>query len=77
MTTRDPESQRRTVTVQEPQRRTVNIREAAKILGIGRDQAYMAARLGQLPVIRIGKRLLVSVPALERMLAEAGQADGG
>ena len=65
MTTRDPESQRRTVTVQ----------EAAKILGIGRDQAYTAARLGQLPVIRIGKRLLVSVPALERMLAEAGKHD--
>jgi excisionase family DNA binding protein len=55
------------------QRRTVNIKEAAKILGIGRDQAYNAARLGQLPVIKIGKRLLVSVPALERMLEEAGQ----
>ena len=58
---------------QEKQRRTVTIQEAAKILGIGRDQAYNAARLGQLPVIRIGKRLLVSIPALEKMLSEAGQ----
>jgi excisionase family DNA binding protein len=54
------------------QRRTVTIKEAARILGIGRDQAYNAARLGQLPVIKIGKRLLVSLPALEKMLEEAG-----
>ena len=60
----------------EAQRRTVTVQEAAKILGIGRDQAYNAARLGQLPVIKIGKRLLVSVPALERMLEEAGQRPG-
>ena len=56
------------------QRRTVTIQEAAKILGIGRDQAYTAARLGQLPIIKIGKRLLVSLPALTRMIEEAGQA---
>jgi excisionase family DNA binding protein len=63
------------VAEKDAQRRTVTIKEAAKILGIGRDQAYSAARLGQLPVIRIGKRLLVSLPALERMLEEAGQKD--
>jgi excisionase family DNA binding protein len=56
------------------QRRTVTIKEAAKIMGIGRDQAYAAAHSGQLPVIRIGKRLLVSLPALEKMLTEAGEA---
>ena len=56
----------------EVQRRTVTIQEAAKILGIGRDQAYNAARLGQLPVIKIGKRLLLSLPALNKMLEEAG-----
>jgi excisionase family DNA binding protein len=60
----------------EPQRRTVTIQQAAKILGIGRDQAYNAARLGQLPVIKIGKRLLVSLPALNRMIEEAGRTNG-
>ena len=57
------------------QRRTVSIQEAAKILGIGPDQAYNAARLGQIPTIRLGRRLLVPLPALEKLLAEAGQLD--
>lgn len=56
----------------EERKRTVTIQEAAKILGIGRDQAYNAARSGQLPVIRIGKRLLVSLPALNKMIENAG-----
>jgi excisionase family DNA binding protein len=60
----------------EAQKRTVTIQEAAKILGIGRDQAYTAARLGQLPVIKIGKCLLVSLPALNRMIEEAGRTNG-
>ena len=55
------------------QKRTMTIQQAAKVLGIGRDQAYMAAKLGQIPTIRIGRRLLVSLPALERLLSEAGQ----
>lgn len=54
------------------QRETLSIVEAAKILGVGRNQAYEAARRGQIPVIRIGSRLLVPVAALERMLATAG-----
>jgi excisionase family DNA binding protein len=50
--------------------RTYKIEEAAQLLGIGRNQAYSAAKTGQLPgVIKIGKRLLVSRAALDRMLA--------
>lgn len=49
-------------------RRTATVQEAAKVLGIGRNQAYEAARRGQLPTIRMGKRLLVPLAALERML---------
>lgn len=57
---------------------TFTIPEAAKILGIGRTAAYDAARTGQIPVIKIGKRLLVPKTALDRMLSEAGcpQAEG-
>lgn len=49
--------------------KTRTIEEAAKVLGIGRNQAYEAARRGDLPTLRIGKRILVPVAALERLLA--------
>ena len=51
-------------------KRTHTIPEAAKILGIGRTAAYEAARTGQIPTISIGKRRLVPVAALERLLDE-------
>jgi excisionase family DNA binding protein len=37
-------------------------------LGIGRNQAYEAAHRGEIPSIRIGKRILVPVAALDRLL---------
>jgi excisionase family DNA binding protein len=48
--------------------RTYKIEEAARILRIGRNQAYEAARRGEIPTIKIGKRLLVPCDALDRML---------
>lgn len=42
----------------------VSVEEAAKVLGLGRSAAYEAARRGELPTRRIGRRLLVPVPAL-------------
>ena len=50
------------------ERRTLTIEEAARALGIGRNQGYLAAKRGDIPVIRIGKRMLVPRAALERML---------
>jgi excisionase family DNA binding protein len=52
----------------EIQKQTISIDEAAKVLGIGRNKAYEAAHCGEIPTIRIGKRLLVPLAALERML---------
>ena len=49
-------------------RKTLSIPEAARVLGIGRSAAYQAARAGELPTIRIGRRVLVPVVALERVL---------
>ncbi len=49
-------------------RLTVTMPEAAKLLGIGRNTAYEAARRGEIPIVRIGKRLLVPVSALDRLL---------
>jgi excisionase family DNA binding protein len=43
---------------------TISVEEAAEFVGIGRSAAYEAARTGQLPTRRLGRRLLVPVPAL-------------
>lgn len=52
-----------------PQRRlTCSIGEAGALLGIGRASAYEAARTGQIPTIRLGRRLVVPRAALERLL---------
>lgn len=50
-------------------KQTLTIAEAAKVLGVGRNSAYEAARRGEIPTIRIGKRLLVPMAGLNRMLA--------
>ena len=54
-------------------KKTLTVPEAGKVLGIGRSAAYEAARTGQLPVIKIGRRRLVPRVALERLLDEAGK----
>ncbi len=52
------------------QKQTLTVPEAAEMLNIGRNQAYEAARRGEIPTIRIGKRILVPRVALDRMLSE-------
>jgi excisionase family DNA binding protein len=54
----------------EPQteRLAITIEEAAERLGIGRSLAYAAAKDGSLPVRRIGRRLVVPLAQLNRML---------
>lgn len=50
-------------------RRTYDVEEAAKLLGIGRNAAYDAARRGEIPTIKMGRRLLVPKAALDRLLS--------
>jgi excisionase family DNA binding protein len=50
-------------------RRVVTVGEAAAILRISRGAAYQAAKAKELPTIRIGRRLLVPIAALERLLS--------
>lgn len=52
-----------------PRKETSSIVAAAKRLGIGRNQAYEAARRGDIRVIRIGKRMLVPNAWLDRVLS--------
>ena len=52
-------------------RETMTVPEAAKMLGISRGLAYEMARIGRLPTIRFGKRLVIPRRALERLLEES------
>lgn len=47
---------------------TVSVPEAARMLGIGRNAAYDSVKRGELPALKFGKRLVVPMAALERML---------
>ena len=51
--------------------KTLTIEEASKALGVSRNKAYEAAKRGEIPTIKIGKRILVPRAALERMLQGA------
>jgi len=55
------------------ERVTFTVEETARLLGIGRQIAYNRVKTGEIPVIKIGRRLLVPRRALEKLL-EQGQA---
>ena len=54
-------------------RLTITIPEFAKAFGINRATAYRMAKDGTLPVIRVGKRILIPKVALQRWLEDAYQ----
>jgi excisionase family DNA binding protein len=53
-------------------RSTLSVEEAAEVLGLSRAAAYIAANSGDLPIVRIGRRMVVPRFALERLLLGAG-----
>ena len=60
-------------------RQTLTVEETARLLRISRNSAYEAARTGEIPTIRIGKRVLVPIGGLERLLGRSladGEPDG-
>lgn len=52
-----------------PRRLTLTVEEAAAALGISRAFAYESVNRGDIPSIRIGRRILVPKAALDRMLS--------
>jgi excisionase family DNA binding protein len=50
---------------------TLTVEEAGRKVGLGRSAAYGAVRRGEIPVVRIGRKLFVPEKALEMWLAEA------
>ena len=49
--------------------KTLTVDETARELGICRPAAYRGIRNGEIPSIRVGKRILVPREALKRLLA--------
>lgn len=47
---------------------TISVEEASTLLGISLRSAYKAAHAGELPTLRLGRRLLVPTPKLLHML---------
>lgn len=50
---------------------TITIEQTAELLGLGRTAAYEAARRGEFPTRRLGRRIVVPVPALLEWLGMA------
>jgi len=58
-------------------RAVYTVMEAAALLGLSRNSTYERINRGEIPSIRLGKRLLVPKAALERMLGGAGARISG
>ena len=54
--------------VNDDTRLTYSVTEAAKALGLSRNSCYAACERGELPCLRIGKRILIPRAKLERLL---------
>ncbi len=57
-----------TYSVPEPE--TYSVPDAGRRLGLGGNASYDAARRGELPVLRFGRKLRVPSIALQRLLTE-------
>lgn len=55
-------------------RLTMRVEEAAGLLGISRGLAYELVNRGELPALRLGRRLVVPISALEDLVAGVGKA---
>ena len=49
-------------------RPTLTVEEAGDALGISRASAYEGVRTGEIPSIRVGRRIVVPTAALRRLL---------
>ena len=59
------------------EKRTISVEEAGRQLGLSRNSAYQAAGRGEIPTIKIGRRLLVPIVAFERLFDRPSDASRG
>lgn len=67
---------------EQPERLTYSVEEVATVLGISRAFAYEAVQRGDIPHLRIGRRILIPRSALQRLvdspsLTSAEPREGG
>ena len=60
----------------ERDRLTLSIEEAAALLGISRALAYDLVRRGELPQLRLGRRIVVPRKPLENLIDDCTQPNG-
>ncbi len=78
MTANRPRAGQITCTLEEIRTRpTISIAEVARVLDIGLNQAYAAAKAGDIPVLKLGRSYRVKVPALLALLGEAPNDTNG
>ena len=53
-----------------PKPRVLTVEEAGRLLRLGRSSVYRAIERGEIPALRIGRRLVVPLALLEQMLGE-------
>lgn len=51
-------------------KKTFNVSEASKILGVSRSLMYRVIHKGELPIIKLGNRILISHYTIENILNE-------
>jgi excisionase family DNA binding protein len=54
---------------------TYSVREASRLFGLSRNALYAACAQGQIPVLRIGKRILIPKARLLALLGGPGEND--
>lgn len=59
------------------ERLVYRVEEVAELLGVSRSTAYDAVRRGELPAVRLGRRLLVPRARLEKLLGCEAEENGG
>ncbi len=56
----------------DPERLVYSVAEARKLLNLSRGSTYEGIRTGQIPSVKIGRRILVPRAALDRLLEGTG-----
>ena len=54
---------------------TYSAREGAQALGISKNSMYSAIRNGEIPYIKVGKRILIPKCSIDSLLHSAGKKD--
>jgi len=52
---------------------TLTVSETASLLGLSRNSAYQGVLTGEIPHVKVGKRILIPRKALEELLASASK----